>query len=610
MKLPTETKKSGFTIIELLTVIVIIGILSAVSFFAFSNIQSDARNTQRSSRITILSEALEKYYEKNGEYPSCATITASPSTVTSVLGGIDPDVLTSPTDTKGTNSIICSDPTTDNFGYIGGGSQYTLEYRPEGSATLVTLESRRHAIAAIYNLSIVAGIGGTVNSGGAYNSETEQTITATPNTYYSFSNWSGSVGCSGTISHTITMDANKTCTANFVVNTNTITATAGTGGTVSGGGTYNSGSTQTITANPSPYYSFNSWSGSAGCSGVASHTIFIDANKTCTASFTATAVAAPVAPVVTPSTVGATTTFSWGAASCPGNTARYQYQYTISPSGYDSGLVATASTSVALTTSTTNQTYTVATQAQCYNTATSSGWSAAGSDSYYRPLSAPTGVSATTNSSTQVTTAWTAVTGATSYNLQYDNASNFSSPAIATGITTTSKAITGLSQGVIYYFRVYALSGANSSAASASDSATTTISTPSAPSFAMSITGTATYTTSNIAPTGDWLNSSGNTNNTSYSTARITTLASTNCAAGTTPEFSYRGQYDQPTTWYGWTTWGTSQVKYMIRPLSPYGVRFQVRAHCKTAAATSAISATSQVCDWRDGGTTCTGFTN
>jgi len=163
-----------------------------------------------------------------------------------------------------------------------------------------------------------------------------------------------------------------------------LTIIAGTGGTVNASGTYDTGTVRTITATPNSYYSFSSWSGSTGCSGVASHTITVDANKTCTANFTITAVAVPSVPTVTPSTVGATTTFSWSAATCTGNTARYQYRYTISPSGYDSGLVATASTSVAFTTSTQGQTYTVQVQAECYNTVAASGMSTAGSGSYYR----------------------------------------------------------------------------------------------------------------------------------------------------------------------------------------------------------------------------------
>jgi len=166
-----------------------------------------------------------------------------------------------------------------------------------------------------------------------------------------------------------------------------LTLTAGTGGAVnsSASGNYISGATVTITATPSLYYQFSSWTGD-GCSGDESHAITITTNMTCTANFTPISIATPSTPVVSASTDGSTTTWSWGAASCSSNSARYQYKYTISPSGYDSGWVTTGSTSVAFTTSTGGQTYAVEVQAQCYNTATSSSWSGTGSASYYRPI--------------------------------------------------------------------------------------------------------------------------------------------------------------------------------------------------------------------------------
>ena len=187
--------------------------------------------------------------------------------------------------------------------------------------------------------------------------------------------------------------------------TYTLTLTAGTGGTVSGGGTFDAGTVRTITATPSTYYSFSSWTGSTGCSGTASHTITMDANKSCTANFTPTAIATPAAPTVSASTAGDTTTWSWGATSCPGNTARYQYEYT-NGTGYDSGWVDTANTSVAFTTSTPDIIYVVYARAQCYNPVASSSWSTYGSANYYRPPTAitVTGGTVTTDGSYTVRT--------------------------------------------------------------------------------------------------------------------------------------------------------------------------------------------------------------
>ena len=378
---------NGFTIIELLVVVAIVGVLATIGIVTFSSVQSGVRNTQRSTKITIISEALEKYYEKNGEYPSCAVLTTTASTVTTtVLRGLDPNVLTSPSASLGTNSITCTDISGSSdssvFAYVGDSSQWTLKYKEEGSGNTKSLDSRRRTTGSVttYTLTTIPGAGGTVSSGGTYNSGTTQAITATANSGYNFSSWSGA-GCSGGASSTVTMYSNITCTANFtaIIATYTLTIVAGTGGTVNANGTYNSGTTQAITATANSYYSFSSWSGT-GCSGGASSTVTMSSNITCTANFTVTAIAAPATPSVSVS-AGSTSTWSWGAASCPGNTVQYQYYYNYA--GYWAGPI--TSTSVSLSTATDGLTYTVSVQAQCYNTATTSAWSASGSASYVRP---------------------------------------------------------------------------------------------------------------------------------------------------------------------------------------------------------------------------------
>lgn len=68
----------------------------------------------------------------------------------------------------------------------------------------------------------------------------------------------------------------------------TLTLVAGTGGSVSGAGVYEAGTNVTITATGTPGYAFASWSGGAGCSGTASHSLALSADTTCTASFNVT----------------------------------------------------------------------------------------------------------------------------------------------------------------------------------------------------------------------------------------------------------------------------------------------------------------------------------
>jgi len=64
-----KISKSGFTIVELLIVVVVIAILAAISIVAYSSIQQRARDSQRMSDIKTLAKALELYHADHGVYP-------------------------------------------------------------------------------------------------------------------------------------------------------------------------------------------------------------------------------------------------------------------------------------------------------------------------------------------------------------------------------------------------------------------------------------------------------------------------------------------------------------------------------------------------------------
>jgi prepilin-type N-terminal cleavage/methylation domain-containing protein len=151
--------RSGFTIVEILIVIVIVAILATLSIVTYSKIQADARDSDRASKVSIIAGELEKYYSKNGEYPGCAAMTqAGAVVVQDVLVGMDASALITPSSSTGTtNSIVCTalvaGAVNDQFAYIGDSSydcsvgeacsKYTLQYRIEGTGEIKSVEGLR-----------------------------------------------------------------------------------------------------------------------------------------------------------------------------------------------------------------------------------------------------------------------------------------------------------------------------------------------------------------------------------------------------------------------------------------------------------------------------------
>jgi len=112
-----------------------------------------------------------------------------------------------------------------------------------------------------YTLTASAGEGGSVApTTGSFNAGTQVSITATPNSGYTFSGWSNGSTANPL---TVTLNSNTTVTANFeaIVNSYTLSVSAGEGGSVSSeGGEYEEGTEITLTASASEGYRFIGWS--------------------------------------------------------------------------------------------------------------------------------------------------------------------------------------------------------------------------------------------------------------------------------------------------------------------------------------------------------------
>jgi len=73
--------RKGFTLIEVLTVIAIIGILSAVVLVSMSDSQKKGRDGRRVSDINQIRLALSLYYDAHNSYPSGSTASTAFGTV-------------------------------------------------------------------------------------------------------------------------------------------------------------------------------------------------------------------------------------------------------------------------------------------------------------------------------------------------------------------------------------------------------------------------------------------------------------------------------------------------------------------------------------------------
>lgn len=152
--------KSGFTLVELLIVIVVIGILAAITLVAYNGVQAKARDAQRQSDINSITKALEMYYIDNGQYPtgSCTancSINSGWSTTAdgswqNLVSQLVPQYMTSlPVDpvstAKATGASPMSDPNAYDYSYLSWAASgycgtstsskqgYLIVYRLEGS---------------------------------------------------------------------------------------------------------------------------------------------------------------------------------------------------------------------------------------------------------------------------------------------------------------------------------------------------------------------------------------------------------------------------------------------------------------------------------------------
>lgn len=135
----------GFTIVELLIVIVIIGILAALVITTYSGIQKKARDTKRKTDINALHGQVEAYQAQNGKYPTLANLNDA-AFRSANLKGLDSAALADPTNAG--SQTLCSTVQSGCYAYVatpancdnganGDCTAYTLTATLESGGTFV-----------------------------------------------------------------------------------------------------------------------------------------------------------------------------------------------------------------------------------------------------------------------------------------------------------------------------------------------------------------------------------------------------------------------------------------------------------------------------------------
>ncbi len=170
----SNKRTKGFTIVELLIVIVVIGILAAIVIVAYNGVQQRARDSRRQNDVQSLTQALELYYLDNGQYPAgsgssaavglnnlwSTTADGSWANLVTILKPYMGNVPSDPTSTTGVTNAVA--PPGNNYSYYAGsgcgvsaGQMYILVYRFESNAQVDTFNGA-------CTVSVIGPYGGSV----------------------------------------------------------------------------------------------------------------------------------------------------------------------------------------------------------------------------------------------------------------------------------------------------------------------------------------------------------------------------------------------------------------------------------------------------------------
>lgn len=144
-----KTNQKGFTIVELLIVIVVIAILAAISIVAFTGIQQRGRDSQRASDTSNIVKALVAYSADGNTWPADGAAAG-----TALAGYTTANLSTTVTGKLAATAASSANSSTDDYGYAtcstgtpaavtGARITYNKESLATGETNPITLTAGR-----------------------------------------------------------------------------------------------------------------------------------------------------------------------------------------------------------------------------------------------------------------------------------------------------------------------------------------------------------------------------------------------------------------------------------------------------------------------------------
>ena len=132
-------KQAGFTLVELLVVIIVMGVLLTIGTLNLRNGQIDSRDNERAADVENIMRSLESSYTRNtGEYP-ITTAVSSASAIASTLPDLGKNSYRAPGVTAGSSVVAATNTTQTASGILPAPSTSQYVYQPLASdGTLCT----------------------------------------------------------------------------------------------------------------------------------------------------------------------------------------------------------------------------------------------------------------------------------------------------------------------------------------------------------------------------------------------------------------------------------------------------------------------------------------